>query len=237
MRSQPFRVGLGLVAVALSYVATISVALAQAASADVSPAESAQAGRVEFDHPGGGEPTVQIDLPAGLWSDFVGLGDAAVAGVAEGLLQAKAQDAGLQGEVKLAADQLAAIRTIMSAVQGAVGEVRVRVYRGDGATNVAADGGKIAAFYADKLAGSEWARIVQVRDGDKCASVFMLRREGAIRGVFVVATKDGEMALINVLCDVSPDRVKQITREATNIGLELGGEEGLREFLAEMHDL
>jgi hypothetical protein len=231
MRCQQFRVALGSVAVAFSYAATMSVAWAQTATAQ---AEKTEAGRVEFDHPGGGEPAVQVDLPAGLWSDFVGLGDAAVAGVAEGLLQAKAHDEGTQSEVKLATDQLAAIRTIMSSLQGAVGEVRVRVYRGDDGAENAAEATDVAKFYAKKLAGSDWAKIVQVRDGKQSASVFLMRRDAAVRGVFVVANDGDELVLVNVLCDVSPERVKQITHEATKIGIEVGGEQGLHEILEDV---
>ncbi len=232
MRAQPFRIAAGLLAVVLSYAATLGVAWAQGADAAVEGLS--QAGRVEFDHPGGGQPNVQVDLPAGLWSDVVGLGDAAVAGVVESLLQPRTSDGAPVAEVKLAADQLAGIRAIMSALQGAVGEVRVRVYEGDEPDQTAFSAVAVADFYAKKLAQSKWAKIVQVREDDDAAIVFILHEGGAIHGVFVVASDGSDLALVNVLCDVSPDRVKQITRAATNIGMELGGEDAVREILREL---
>ena len=189
---------------------------------------------MEFDHPGGGSPTVEVDLPAGLWSDVIGLGDAAVAGVAEAISQARGADEAGQGHAKLAADQLAGIRTIVSNVQGAIGAVRVRVYRDRDTVGENVDAGEISEYYTKKLAGSEWARIVHVRDGEKCASIFLMRRDGAIRGVFVVANEGKQLALVNVLCDLSPQRVKQITHEATRMGLELGGDDVLAEIVEEL---
>jgi hypothetical protein len=94
----------------------------------------------------------------------------------------------------------------------------------------------VSDHYASKLDGSAWHKIVQARDGDKCASVFLMRNHGAIQGVFVVATDGRELVLANVLCDISPERVKQITQQATSMGLELGGEEALREIVEELRD-
>src|SRR5262249_51970044 len=124
---------------------------------------------------------------------------------------------------------------IIANVQQAVGEVRVRVYQGQD------DEGKVdpkavAKHYADKLAGTEWAKIVQVRDRDESATVFVMRREGAIRGVFVVASDGNEMALVNVLCDLSPERVKQISQQATSIGLQVGGDQALKDVLQDLLD-
>ena len=229
MRSPGFRVATGVVAVLVSYAATLGVARVQAADAP----KAAEAGRVEFDHPGAGDASVQVDLPAGLLGDVVGLGDAAVAGIAESLLQAKTQDEKLQTNVKLATEQLAGIRSILGNVQQAVGEVRVRVYQG-GEDELKIDPKAVAKHYSEKLAGTEWAKIVQVRDGDESATVFLMRRDGAIRGVFVVASDGHEMAVVNVLCDISPERVKQITQQATSIGLKVGGEEQLREVLEDI---
>src|SRR5262249_44342903 len=44
-------------------------------------------GRAEFDHPAAAAPSVAVDLSAGLFRDFAGLGDAALAGVVEGVVK------------------------------------------------------------------------------------------------------------------------------------------------------
>jgi hypothetical protein len=158
----------------------------------------------------------------------VGLGDAAIAGVAEALQTAPAGNESTQADVKLATNQLAAIRTIVSSVQGAVGEVRVY------AASEGMDVASLVNHYDAKLNESAWTKIVHGRDDEKFATVFLMRDSGAIRGVFVVATEGRELVLVNVLCDISPERIKQITKQATSIGLELGGEDALREIVGKI---
>lgn len=231
MRAHALAYGFALTASALLAATNAGTRLAQA-QPERESAQASDAARVDFDHPGGGTATVEVDLPAGLFGDVIGLGDAAIAGVAEGLLKAKASsEAG--ADVKLATDQLAGLRTIIGSLKGAVGEVRLRVYEGrDGGASPDADG--VADFYAKKLEGTAWSRIVNVRDGDDRVAVFLMRDDGAIRGVFVVAGETDDLVLANVLCDLSPERVKQITQQATSIGLELGGEDALREIVREL---
>jgi hypothetical protein len=227
MRANPY--SLGLVAGAIVF-ATAASFPRQYASAQTTDSPAPEAARVDFDHPGAGTPVVEVDLPAGLFGDVVGLGDAAIAGVAEAIQSAQISDPGTQADVKLAAEQLAAIRSIVGSIQGVLGEVRVRVYADTEGMNV----GGLVAHYSDKLEGSAWTKIVQAREDDAIASVFVMRDSGAIRGVFVIATEGRELVLANVLCDVSPERIKEITRQATSIGLELGGEDALRGMLNEI---
>jgi hypothetical protein len=226
MRTQTLTYGFALTAIALLSGTSAGTRAARAQE----DATASAAARVEFDHPGGGTATVEVDLPAGLLGDIVGLGDAAIAGVAEGLLKANAS-AEASSDVKLATDQLAGIRTIIGSLKGAVGEVRLRVYEDREAGSP--DAGAVADHYAKKLEGTAWSRIVNIRDGEDRVTVFMMRDDGAIRGVFVVAGKPDDLVLANVLCDLSPERIKQITQQATSIGLELGGDEALREIVKE----
>jgi hypothetical protein len=223
--------GFALTAIALLSGTNAGTRVAQAQPERESVGVSDDA-RVDFDHPGGGTATVEVDLPAGLLGDVVGLGDAAIAGVAEGLLTAKASG-GAEADVKLATNQLAATRTILNSLKGALGEVRLRVYEGRDGAGVP-DAESVADHYAKKLEGSAWSKIVNVRDGEDRVTVFMMRDDGAIRGVFVVAGETDDLVLANVLCDLSPERIKQITQQATSIGLELGGEEALREIVKEI---
>ncbi len=230
MRCHHSCLGFALAALVFSngYLATSTSARAQDGPKE--RASDNSTGRVDFDHPGGGTPAVEVDLPAGLFGDVVGLGDAAISGVAEALLKAPTADEGTRADVKIATDQLAAIRTIIGSVQGAVGEVRLRVYK----DAEGLDAGAIAEHYAAKLNGSAWNKIVHVRDGEKGATVFLMRQDGAIRGAFAVATEGRQLVLANVLCDISPERVKQITQQATSMGLELGGNEALHEIVEEI---
>jgi hypothetical protein len=221
-------VALGALLVPVSVATAPHNARAQSGTA---PGEASPAARVEFDHPGAGSATVEVDLPAGMLSDLVGLGDAAVAGVAEAL-QGAQLSGDVQAEVKLANEQLAAVRAIVASLQGAVGEVRVRIYEGD--SDIPVDAAAVTEHYSQKLQGSAWDKIVSVREDDDSATVFLVRDAGAVRGVFVVVTDGSDLVLANVLCDVSPDRIKQITRQATSMGLELGGEQALRELGREM---
>ncbi len=220
-------------ALAALVVSPLSGATSVRAQSAAGSASASDAGRVEFNHPGGGSPAVEIDLPAGLFGDVVGLGDAAIAGVAEGLLNAKTSDEQTKAGVKLATDQLAAIRSIIGAVKDALGDVHVRVYRGEDGGQTT-DSRAVAEYYAQQLSGSAWNKIVSARDRDAMATVFLMRDNGAIRGVFVVASNGRELVLANVLCDVSPERVKQITHQATSMGIELGGEQAIKRMLQDL---
>ncbi len=216
--------------VAAASVAIVTLAYAGAARAAESKGQAP--GRIEFDHPSAATPTVAVDLPAGLFRDIAGLGDAALAGVAEGLLKQGEASGGNAEDVQLATEHLAAVRQIVSTAQGAIDEVRVRVYKGESDKDGPATG--VAQFYANKLRNTSWDRVADVHDGDKNASVYLMRESGALRGIFVVAAKDHELVLANVVCDVSPERVKQIAEQAVTMGLKLGGGEVLKQIASEI---
>jgi hypothetical protein len=57
----------------------------------------------------------------------------------------------------------------------------------------------------------------------------LLRSEGAVRGVFVVAANGGGLFVGNVVCDISPDNVTKLTSAATKIGLENGLAQAIEE--------
>ncbi len=206
--------------------------LAYAGTASAAESKAKAPGRIEFDHPSTVAPNVSVDLPAGLFRDIAGLGDAALAGIVDGLLKQGKASGASDEDVKLVSEHLSTVRKIVSTIGGAVDEVRVRAYKGgvdkDGA---AAD---VAKFYANKLKETSWDRVVEAHEGEKTASVYLMRDDGALRGIFVVAAKDHDLVLANVVCDVSPDRVKEITEQAVTMGLKLGGDEALREIVGEL---
>lgn len=70
--------------------------------------------------------TVEVDLSQEIFSDLIGLGDAAIAGVVESLTQSNSAQSSEATES--AADKLAAARKIMQLAKEVVRQVRVRVY-------------------------------------------------------------------------------------------------------------
>ena len=198
-------------------VMLVAVAAAQAQLAD--SGESGSLGRIRFNDSDLPPATVEVDLNQSMFRDLFGLGDAAVAGVAETLLQSAGTNRGSEG-TRLAAEQLQAARQIMQLAGDVVREVRVRVYNGlPGNTN---DAGALVAPFDTQLRAENWDTIVRVRDGNDSVRVSLLRNEGALRGVFVVAANGSELVLANVVCDASPENVKKLTSAAAKIGLENG---------------
>jgi hypothetical protein len=89
-------------------------------------AESNSTGRIDFDDADLPAANVEVDLSQGTLRDLFGLGDAAIAGAAETLMQTAGADSSAEG-TRLAAEQLAAARQIMQLASEVVREARVRV--------------------------------------------------------------------------------------------------------------
>src|SRR5262245_59288852 len=175
-------------------------------------AESDIIGRINFNDADLPPANVELDLGDGMFRDLFGIGDAAVAGVAETLLKFN------KGEhveaSKMAAEQLAAVRQIIELAGKVVKEVRVRAYE--------KNTDDLASHFDKQIRAGEWERTVVVRKGDENARVYVIRRNDSIRGIFVVAGGNGGQALVNVVCDISPENVKNLTSAATKIGLDNG---------------
>ena len=193
---------------------SLSAAYSHAAEETV----KAPAGRLDFEAANLPEANVEVDLSQEMFQDIFGIGDAALAGVAESLL--KGANEGKGEAPKLAAHQLQAAREIIQLAGNVVREVHVRLYEGlpesiDGAT-------ALAKPFEEQLRAGNWETIARVRDDENLVRVAVIRDEGSVKGVFVVATDGESVALANVVCDVSPDNVKKLTSAATTIGLENG---------------
>ena len=96
------------------------------------PATTPQAsGNLEFDYPDApGRQSSELDVGQGMFQDLFGIGEAAVAGVVEGLAQSAAADGG-EDEAKATAEGLAAVQHVVQLVgkfvQGARGTwLRIR---------------------------------------------------------------------------------------------------------------
>ena len=153
-----------------------------------------------------------------MFKDLFGIGDAAIAGIAETVLNSVEGGTDKNKQAKLAAEQLEAAREIAQLVGNVVREVRVRAYESlPEGTN---DPQKLFGPFDEQLRAAKWETIVKVREDDQIARVSVMRSDGAIQGVFVVAT-DGDGAVIaNIVCDISPENVKKLTAAATKIGLK-----------------
>jgi hypothetical protein len=175
-------------------------------------AESEFIGRISFDDADLPPANVELDLSDGMFRDLFGLGDAAVAGVAESLLKFN------QGEhaetSKIAAEQLAAVRQIIDLASKVAKEVRVRAYE--------KNTDDLASHFDKQIRNGEWEKTVVMRKGNESARVYMIRKNDSIRGIFVVAGGHDGQALVNVVCDLSPENVKRLTSAATKIGLDNG---------------
>ena len=52
-----------------------------------------------------------------------------------------------------------------------------------------------------------------------------LQDDGAIHGLFVIVSERDELVMVNVVCELTPEKVKQVTFHATQIGMTVGLEE------------
>jgi hypothetical protein len=182
------------------------------AAAQAKPAESGDAaiGRINFDEASLPPANVELDLSQGMFENLFGIGDAAVAGVAETLMKStKGEHA---ESMHMAAEQLAAVRQIIGLAGKVVKEVRIRAYEKNPED--------LSSRFDKQLQGGEWEKVVVLRKGDENARVFIIYRNDAIRGAFVMAGGHGGQVLVNVVCDISPDNVKSLTSAATKIGLD-----------------
>jgi hypothetical protein len=202
---------------ALAALLILGVAVAQAQTA--ASAADGPTGRIDFGPANLPPATVEVDLTQEMFSDFIGLGDAAVAGVAETLLQSAGANGDSAG-LNMAAEQLEATRQILQIASEVVDEVRVRVYEKFADESDSAP--DIAARFDDQLHADQWDSVVRIRDGKDSVQVSLVRSDNAVRGVFVVVSDGKDVVLANVVCDVSPENVKKLTAAATKIGLENG---------------
>lgn len=197
--------------VSVAAVAALMLVVVAAANAQSADSKNGDViGRIDFEQANLPPANVEIDLKESMFTQIFGLGDAAIAGVAETLSKSSEASAG----TRLAAEQLAAARQIIQLASKVVREVRVRGYE-----KMPDD---LSSHLDGQLRGGSWENIVLLRQGDDNVRVSLLRSGESVRGVFVMVGDHGGLVLVNVVCDVSPDNVKELTSAATKIGLENG---------------
>ena len=204
---------LGAFAAVLLYVG-VAAAYAQ----ETTP-QSATLGRIEFNHPGAAKKFVEIDLSQAMFGDLFGIGDAALAGVAEALSDSPQAKEGSQA-IQQAAEKAAAARELVSIAKNVIGSVRVRAY--EDLENLAEEKSSVIAHYDQQLQSGGWENAIRAQDGDKGVQVSAVRADGSIKGLFIVASEGNNLVLVNVICDISPENAKQLSTAAVKAGLQAG---------------
>ncbi len=221
------RMGGGAASVALLFVGA-----AAARAQSVTPVETGPVGRIDFTAANLPPATVEVDIAQGMLGDLFGLGDAAIAGITESLAKSPAAQNNAD-TAALAAEKLATAREVIQLAKDVVTEIRVRVY--DNSSEASVETVANGSLFDAQLTNENWDRAVRVKDENDSVQVSFLRREGAIRGVFVVVADGKDFVLANVVCDVSPENVKKLSAAATTIGLDNGLLQRLDEKLKHFH--
>ena len=181
--------------------------------------ESTPVGRLDFEAAKLPEANVEVDLSQEMFKDLFGIGDAAIAGVAEALMKSSSSDESTKG-TRLAAEQLETARQILQLAGNVVHEVRVRVY--ESLPEETAGPQKLFNAFDEQLSAGKWETLARVHNKKEMVRVSAIRGGGAVQGIFVVATDGNSVVVANIVCDVSPENVKKLTSAATKVGLENG---------------
>jgi hypothetical protein len=199
--------GLGLVAAVFGMVVALN-ALSTLAN------ETEPVGRLDFEAAKLPAANLEVDLSQETFQSLFGIGDAAIAGITEELSKSEEGEA---VKKQLTAQQLDAIRKIVELGGKFVREVRVRAYESlpEGADDVDSMLKPVDA----QLKAGKWATVVRMRSDDDMVRVSVLQKDGSIRGIFVAVSADDGIAVANIVCDISPDKVKPLTAAMTKIGM------------------
>ncbi len=197
-----------------------------------SPAAFAQSekipGRIDFAAAELPTAKVEIDLTNGVFGDLFGLGDAALAGVTSALSDSDNHHDASEA-MMFAAKQVSELRTVMPLAKDVIREVRVRVYEDS------QDFSSLSSRFKNQLEDGDWQQVARVHDDGTSVHVSLLRKDGALRGVFVLVVDDEATVLANLVCDASPEKIEQLANVLTKIGLDTGLRKELQRFVEQMN--
>lgn len=219
---------LGAFAAVLLYVGVAS----SHAQESTTPTSNAELGRIEFTHSGTSSKFVEINLSPAMFGDLFGIGDGALAGVVDALQNSPQAKEGSEA-IQLAAEKAAAARELVSIVKDVVKSVRVRAY--DGLENAKEEQAKVSEYYDKQLQSGGWENAVRAQEDEKSVQIAAVSEAGAIRGLFVIASEENKLVLVNVVCDISPENAKKLTSAAVKSGLEAGLGKQIEEALKHAH--
>jgi hypothetical protein len=172
-------------------------------------------GRLDFEAAKLPAANLEIDLSQDTFRSLFGISDAAIAGVAETLFKSGESEKGKSKN--LSAEQLDAVRKIVELSGKFVREVRVRAY--ESLPENTDDVDSLLKPLDGQLKAGKWETVVRMRSDDDMLRVAVLQKDGSIRGLFVAATNGDEIAVVNIVCDISPDRIKPLTAAIAKIGM------------------
>jgi len=204
----------------------VLILTAKANTSEAPAATPHASGNLEFDYPDAPAAKFELDVGQGMFQDLFGIGEAAVAGVVEGLAQSSTANGG-EDEAKATAEGLAAVQHVVQLVGKFVQGARVHGYELDG--DKADDAKKLEAYYTKKLRTQSWQTIFRVRDGDETYAVSTLRSAGAIKGLFIFCSDGSDVYLLNIVCDISPENVKELTSAAAKMGIKASTNQAMLE--------
>ncbi|QDT00629.1 DUF4252 domain-containing protein [Adhaeretor mobilis] len=221
---------------ALAALAVVACGSAVGFAQSTDAAAGAELGRIEFDYQDGPEAVLEVDLGKGMLTDVSGLIEAALAGLVEGLLDSEQGDQ--SQAVAQTADYVNSVQQIVAVLGSAVSEVRVRGF--DRLTDEDEPARTaLIAHYQQRIRNSDWDDLLRVKDHGASAVVSVLREEGAIRGLFVMGSEGNNLILVNVVCDLSPEKVKTVTKQLAELGMKFGLkkelEKAMQEIQRELH--
>jgi len=220
----------------LSFAAVTVLALVVSGAAAVSAqaidvTTSNNPGRIEFDYDDGPEAVLEVDLGKGMLTDVSGLIEAALAGVVEGLLESEQGDQ--SQAVEQTAEYVKSVQEIIAIAGSAVSEVRVRGF--DRLTEADEPARKaLVAHYQKRIRNSDWDDLIRVKDHGATAIVSVLREKGAVRGLFVMGSEGNNLILVNVVCDLSPEKVRTVTKQLAQLGMKFGLKQELEKAMQEI---
>lgn len=215
----------GFVLAALAATVGTSRSLGQDSFSEHAPQVS---GRIDFDFATGSAATVEIDLVP----ELIGLGELMVTGVVDALTEALADDPQASHKLQLTEERMAALRSAVSSTRGVIEEVRVRIYKSDDD----ATGMQMVRHYTAKLEKDGWDNVATVRENGEQVKVAVLRQSDSIRGVFAIVTNQREVVMLNLSCELSPEKVQTLVSTALRIGMELGLDEVVQDVLEELSE-
>ncbi|QDT67591.1 hypothetical protein MalM25_04910 [Planctomycetes bacterium MalM25] len=172
------------------------------------------------------KPKVSITLSGGLIHDVFGVTNAALTGVAEALQEHQ----GGGEAVKMTAEQIRSVKQVLGLATDSITGVRLRVYE---KLEPAAYQSLVAA-HNSQLTDEGWEQVVEVNDQREQVRIALRNDEGAVRGVRILAGGGNETVSIDADCDLSPERVQELTRTATKIAFDFGLEDALEEVVEEV---
>lgn len=193
---------------------------------------SSQGGRVKLDVADLPPAAVEMDLGPGLIRHFFKLGDAAVAGVLEGL--STSPDAETSENLQFAAKQLTSARELGDIASEVIQEVHVRAWNGE--IDALAAATQLIDAYDAQLPAAGWEPTLRARQQNEMVRIYTLHEGESLSGVLVVAAQRNELVVVNVVGDLSPQNIQHLASTATRIGVQLGLDKELNKAIGQLRE-